>query len=258
MSNDETAATNAWKLLVAESVPNAYILDGGLNGWLDTFAKADPALPKATASVGDDRLRYKFALALGAKSPAATPDPHMFALEYTPKIQLKVKRGRHRAAAAGEGGRRIRLARPYLRGRFSVHLNRCMDSRLPTVSDHRFAAQEDFPHRRRRSPACSSLFCSRSLWRCQRLPVATKSAGRMVRVGSTRCRCKTHPRFNRSPRRPHQSWSLCDPIPDHFIKTRRRRRGVFGPEIARPASAPFASSASFRATSFISPQVYRS
>ena len=93
MSNDETAATEAWKLLVAESVPNAYILDGGLNGWLDTFARADPALPKATASTGDDRLRYKFALALGAKSPAATPDPHKFALEYTPKIQLKLKRG---------------------------------------------------------------------------------------------------------------------------------------------------------------------
>ena len=93
MSNDETAATEAWKLLVAESVPNAYILDGGLNGWLDTFAEADPALPKATASTGDDRLRYKFALALGAKSPAATPDPHKFALEYTPKIQLKLKRG---------------------------------------------------------------------------------------------------------------------------------------------------------------------
>jgi len=74
-------------------VPNAYILDGGLNGWLGTFAEADPTLPKATASTGDDRLRYKFALALGAKSPAATPDPHKFALEYTPKIQLKLKRG---------------------------------------------------------------------------------------------------------------------------------------------------------------------
>ena len=89
----QTAATKAWKLLVAESVPNAYILDGGLNGWLDTFAKADPVLPKATASTGDDRLRYKFALALGAESPAATPDPHQFVLEYIPKIQLKLKRG---------------------------------------------------------------------------------------------------------------------------------------------------------------------
>ena len=92
MSNDETAATEAWKLLVAESVPNAYILDGGLNGWLDTFAEADLALPKSTASRGMT-VCVVVPLALGAKSPAATPDPHKFALEYTPKIQLKLKRG---------------------------------------------------------------------------------------------------------------------------------------------------------------------
>lgn len=93
MSNDETAATEAWKMLTAESVPNAYILEGGLNHWLETYASADPALPPATPSPGDDRLRYDFALALGAQSPAATPDPHEFAVDYTPKIQLKLKRG---------------------------------------------------------------------------------------------------------------------------------------------------------------------
>ena len=93
VSNDETAATEAWKMLTAESVPNAYILEGGLNHWLETFASADPTLPTATPSPGDDRLRYPFTLALGAQSPAATPDPHAFSLEYTPKIQLKLKRG---------------------------------------------------------------------------------------------------------------------------------------------------------------------
>lgn len=93
MSNDETAATAAWKALTAESVPNAYILEGGVNQWLQTFASADPSLPKATPTVADDRLRYEFTLALGAQSPAATPDPHAFGLQYTPKIQLKLKRG---------------------------------------------------------------------------------------------------------------------------------------------------------------------
>jgi len=93
MSNDETAATEAWKLLTAESVPNVYILAGGVNGWLDAFASADPTLRKAAAAAEDDRLRYEFALALGARSPAAAPDPHKFKLEYTPKIQLKLKRG---------------------------------------------------------------------------------------------------------------------------------------------------------------------
>ena len=34
MSNDEAAATEAWKYLVAESVPNVYILEGGVNNWI--------------------------------------------------------------------------------------------------------------------------------------------------------------------------------------------------------------------------------
>ena len=83
----------AWKLLTAESVPNAYILERGINGWLDTFASADPSLRKSTTVAGDDRLRYESAMALGARSPAATPEVHEFSLEYTPKIQLEFKKG---------------------------------------------------------------------------------------------------------------------------------------------------------------------
>ncbi len=93
MSNDESAATEAWKLLTAESVPNAYVLGGGVNAWLDAFGSADPALRKVTAAAGDDRLRYEFTLAAGARSPAATPDAEQFEVEYTPKIQLKLKQG---------------------------------------------------------------------------------------------------------------------------------------------------------------------
>lgn len=93
ISNDETAATAAWKLLTAESVPNAYILEGGINGWLDTFASADPTLRKAAVAAEDDHLRYDFMLATGARSPAATPEVEDFGLQYTPKIQLKLKAG---------------------------------------------------------------------------------------------------------------------------------------------------------------------
>ncbi len=93
VSNDETAATEAWKLLTAESVPNAYILERGINGWLDTFASADPTLRKSTPAAGDDRLRYESTMALGARSPAATPEVDEFSLEYTPKIQLEFKKG---------------------------------------------------------------------------------------------------------------------------------------------------------------------
>ena len=92
MSNDEERATQAWKTLVAESVPNVYILDGGINRWLDTFAAQDGSLQRISAAAADS-LRYAFPAALGARYPAATPDPHEYELEYTPKIKLDVKRG---------------------------------------------------------------------------------------------------------------------------------------------------------------------
>jgi len=92
MSNDETLATEAWKLMTAESIPNVYILEGGINYWLDIFAAEDKAIRRVAAS-GEEVLRYDFPAALGARYPAATPDPHHYELEYTPKIKLDVKRG---------------------------------------------------------------------------------------------------------------------------------------------------------------------
>ncbi|MBK9655037.1 MAG: YeeE/YedE family protein [Rhodanobacteraceae bacterium] len=37
ISNDETAAIAAWKVLVGSGVQNAYILDGGVNNWIASF-----------------------------------------------------------------------------------------------------------------------------------------------------------------------------------------------------------------------------
>ncbi len=37
MSNNEERATEAWKMLVAQNVVNVYILEGGINHWLDVF-----------------------------------------------------------------------------------------------------------------------------------------------------------------------------------------------------------------------------
>ena len=94
MSNDETAATAAWKTMVAESVPNVYILEGGVNGWLDIFAGkfegeyCGGEKPKAA----DDELHYEFTAALGSGCPAAYPEPEHFELEYEPKIKLEMKR----------------------------------------------------------------------------------------------------------------------------------------------------------------------
>lgn len=94
MSNDETAATEAWKFLVAESVPNVYILDGGINGWLDTFAGdfEEGYCAGRVPSAGDDELRYDFTAALGSGCPAAYPKEEDFELVYEEKIKLELKR----------------------------------------------------------------------------------------------------------------------------------------------------------------------
>jgi rhodanese-related sulfurtransferase len=94
MSNDETAATEAWRLLVAESVPNVYILAGGVNNWLDTFSTPDFQAAYRLASHEPDQLAYRFEAALGARYPAANPNPDVFkTLEFTPVVQLQSKRG---------------------------------------------------------------------------------------------------------------------------------------------------------------------
>lgn len=92
MSNDEAAATDAWKILSAESVANVYILEGGVNNWLHTFAEADAGIKPTPAPPGNDRLAYNFAAALGSRHTAANPDAHALALQYTPKIKLQLKR----------------------------------------------------------------------------------------------------------------------------------------------------------------------
>lgn len=102
MSNDEARATDAWKVLEAESVSNVYILEGGVNNWLDVFNVEPPASegvavamvpsPNPAAVPDTDTLRYNFSAALGAQYPAAYPEPHEFEdIEYTPKVVMAIK-----------------------------------------------------------------------------------------------------------------------------------------------------------------------
>lgn len=91
ISNDETAATEAWKFLVAESVPNVYILEGGINNWIALFGD-DDLTKTLNRGAGDDQLCYIFDSALGARNPAAEPDPESMELEYIPKVKLELKR----------------------------------------------------------------------------------------------------------------------------------------------------------------------
>jgi len=92
ISNDEGAATDAWKDLTAESIQNVYILEGGLNNWLATYAHEDESLIPNPAT-GNDQLRFIFPAALGSRYNFSDPDPEEFEVEFTPKVQLQTKRG---------------------------------------------------------------------------------------------------------------------------------------------------------------------
>lgn len=93
MSNDETNATQAWKVLVAERVSNVYILEGGLNNWIAFFGAEDRNIEGKVASPANDQLEYIFPAALGDRYECSDPSPIKFEeLEFEPKIQLQLKR----------------------------------------------------------------------------------------------------------------------------------------------------------------------
>jgi len=92
ISNDEEAATEAWKVLRAESLPNIYILEGGINAWLDTYAGNSLSDEDRVAPRQPDQLAYKFNAATGSRHRAAEPDPNFLDLTFEPKIILELKR----------------------------------------------------------------------------------------------------------------------------------------------------------------------
>jgi rhodanese-related sulfurtransferase/uncharacterized membrane protein (DUF485 family) len=93
VSNDEVTATQAWKTLTAERVPNVYILGGGINGWIDAFGKDEPDIQPIGAPVPEDELKYIFPAALGDRYECADPNPiENEELEFEPKIKLQMKR----------------------------------------------------------------------------------------------------------------------------------------------------------------------
>ena len=93
MSNDETAATQAWKMLTTESVPNVYILEGGINNWIKFFRSSDPLIEPLADYPAGDLPAYMFPAALGDRYLCADPDPVEYeSLQFTPKIQLQLRR----------------------------------------------------------------------------------------------------------------------------------------------------------------------
>lgn len=92
MSNDETAAVEAWKILSASGVGNVYILEGGVNNWIAFFGDEEKTL-QADPQAGDDELGFIFPAALGSRYESCSPDPIEYEnLEFVEKIQLQLKR----------------------------------------------------------------------------------------------------------------------------------------------------------------------
>ena len=95
LSNDEMLATEAWKRLMVVAKPNAYILEGGLNLWLNIYGVANEetaAHGEASLDTPDGSLRHPFKLALGDRHAAARPDEHLLAQrKYTPRVKLLKK-----------------------------------------------------------------------------------------------------------------------------------------------------------------------
>ena len=100
VSDDEGKATEAWKMLEAYKVPNAYILGGGLNDWIKVFGEEDLAegkIMEAKANGNVEALHYYFEAALGSRYRAADmyADPENEEVlekikdQFVPKIKVK-------------------------------------------------------------------------------------------------------------------------------------------------------------------------
>jgi hypothetical protein len=73
VSNGEEAALRAWEALTAQGVSNLYVVEGGVNRWLELYpVAACVAEPRAPGS--PDALAYRFSYATGQSLPAAWPD----------------------------------------------------------------------------------------------------------------------------------------------------------------------------------------
>ena len=76
VSNGEQAATQAWQALKASGVTNLFIIEGGINKWLEGFPP-EPCLLANSASKPSgpaEQLQYDFRYAVGDQSRAAHPD----------------------------------------------------------------------------------------------------------------------------------------------------------------------------------------
>ena len=73
VGNGEAAAQSAWQVLRAQGVQNLYIIEGGVNRWLELYPVPACVAVRAPAA-SDNSLAYTFAYATGSSLPAAWPE----------------------------------------------------------------------------------------------------------------------------------------------------------------------------------------
>ncbi len=73
VGNGDFLAAMAWRSLKAQGVLNLYIVDGGVNHWLDIYKPAACVATKGEEA-GEETLKYKFQYAVGDRIPQAHPD----------------------------------------------------------------------------------------------------------------------------------------------------------------------------------------
>jgi rhodanese-related sulfurtransferase len=97
VSNGEGRARRGWELLRVQNLKRVYILEGGINGWLEFFA---PERTVAGAKCEmDDCPRYRFEAALGERHPESLPGMDKISGRQFPR-RVKVQTAQKRRAGS--------------------------------------------------------------------------------------------------------------------------------------------------------------
>jgi len=93
VSNDESAATEAYKQLKGDGIINLYILEGGINQWLADFAAPEAGIEQINTATTPEALRFRFSHAVGDNySFARLLDMKPLAEKLTFERKIKIER----------------------------------------------------------------------------------------------------------------------------------------------------------------------
>lgn len=103
VSNGEGRSRQGWKLLRVQHRSRVYLLEGGVNGWLEFFGPARLAEnPEKSADCPfDECRRYRFEAALDGRHPESLPDAKLIGgRQFARKVKVQTAQKR-RAGSCG-------------------------------------------------------------------------------------------------------------------------------------------------------------